>query len=217
MEPASRLLERQEALLRDIESAARQRDVSAVLALLKKLEMLASLVRQQEEIDRRLAAMEGDLLASPVTAAGPAEVQTDGSERAITPKERGRRQRDSFVRALATKGITLQRVKGAILRSPRGIRVGVAYAREGQQDKWFLGLPEDQFQHAVLLCEERSGRMTHFSLPEEFVREHGESLSRKDGQVKFNVLRRGEEFFLHLPRRGSVSIDAFHDNFSGLI
>lgn len=217
MEPLSRLLEHQKKLLRDIEVAARKGDVSAVLAKAKKLEMLESLIRRQEEIHRTLAALEGDLPASLVTDLGPEEGATDSDDRKLSAKERGRRHRDSFVQTLGHRGVTLQWVKGAIFRSPRGIRVGVAYARESKKDKWFLGLAEDQFEHAVLLCDEVNGNKIHFSLPKEFMSEHGQSLSRKDGQIKFNVFRRDEAFFLHLPRRGSVSIDDFRDNFTDLI
>src|SRR5262249_35031731 len=155
--------------------------------LMKKLEMLASLINRQEEIVRTLAAWEGGLPASPVPEVDPAEGPNDGDGQRLSAKERGRRHRDSFVRTLANRGVTLQWLKGAILRSPRGIRVGVAYARESKKDRWFLGLAEDQFEHAVLLCEERSGKVIHFSLPMEFMIEHGDSLSRKDGQIKFNV------------------------------
>lgn len=218
MKSLPRLLEHQKTLLGKIATTAQKGDVSEVLALSKKLEMLASLLkRHQEEIDRTLADLEGDLSASPVTDAGAVEVLTDGDDRTLSAKERGRRRRDGFVQTLANMGVTFQWLKGAIFRSPRGVRVGVAYARESNKDKWFLGLAENQFAHAVLLCEESSGKMIHFSLPKEFMRDYGESLSRKNGQIKFNVFRRGGEFFLHLPRRESVTIEAFRDNYSGLI
>jgi hypothetical protein len=173
------------SLLHEIEVAACKGDVSDVLALSKKLEKLASLMKRRE----------------------------------LSPRERGRRHRVDFVQALARMGVTLQPLKGAIFKSPRGVRVGVAYAREDsrQKDKWFLGLPENKFEHAVLLCEDRSGKEIYFSLPKEFLHEHGKTLSKSGGQIKFNVARRIGEFFLDLPWRESVTIEAFRDNLSGLI
>jgi hypothetical protein len=215
MQSLARLLEHQGTLLRDIEVAAREGDAAAVLALQKKLETIASLIRRQDEIDRTLAAFERELAAVPDTPVTTTEGLVCDDNREVSAKERGRRRRDDFVRTLASRGVVLHRLKGAIFRSPRGTRVGVAYNRE-KNDKWFLGLPEDGFEHAVLLCEERSGRVIHFSLPKEFMDEHGDALNRTNGQIKFNVRRRGE-FFLHLPKRGYVTIEPFRDNFSGLI
>jgi len=216
MQTPKRLQEHQEALLRDIEAAAREGNAAAVLALQKKLETLASLIRRQQEIDRTLALFERDLAAGPETPVTTTEGLAFDDDRG-SAKERGRRRRDEFVRTLSSRGVVLHRVKGALFRSPRGTRVGVGYGRESKNDRWFVGLPEDGFDQAVLLCEDRSGRVIHFSLMKEFMDEYGDALSRKNGQVKFNVVRRGGEFFLHVPKRGPVTIEAFRDNFSGLI
>lgn len=216
MQSLAQLLEYQGELLRAIEVAARKRDASAVLTSLKNLEMLGSLIRRQEEIDRTLVALKGGLAASPVTEVATTDSPNRDDDRKLSAKERGRRHRENFVRTLANMGVVLQPLKGVIFRSPRGILVGIASASESKKkDSWFLGLPEGRFEQAVLLCEEHSGNLRHFSLPKEFMSEHGEALSRKDGQIKFNVFRRNE-FVLHLPRHGCVSIEDFRDNFSGL-
>ena len=220
MESLPRLLEHQKTLLRDIEVAARKGDVSGVLASSGKLEMLASFMkRQEEEIARTLVALEGGLSASRGTDGGPAQALTDGHDRKLSKKERGRRRRVDFIRMLAKKGVDLQPVKSVIFKSPHGIRVGIASARENRKrkDNWWLGLPEGEFEHAALLCEERSGNEIRFLLPKEFMREHGESLTRREGQIKFIVFRRDGEFFLRLPGRESVAIEAFRENFSELI
>jgi hypothetical protein len=217
MQTLARLLEHQGKLLRDIGIAARKQDAAAVLALQRKLETLASLIRRQEEIDRTLAVFERSLAAGPDMPVTTTEGPASDDYRKVSAKERGRRHRDDFVRTLSSRGVVLHRLKGAIFRSPRGTRVGVAYGRESKSDRWFLGLPEDGFDQAVLLCEDRSGRVIHFSLTKEFMDEHGDALSRKDGQVKLNVFRRDGEFSLQLPKRGSVTIEPYRDNFSGLI
>ena len=115
-------------------------------------------------------------------------------------------------------GVPLEPVKGQVFRTGHGTRVGIAPASESNKyrDRWFLGLPENGFDHAVLLCYGCNGKLTHFSLPKEFIDKHSQTLSRKNGQLKFNVRRRGEEFLLLVPRRGPVSIEAYRDNFAGL-
>ena len=215
MQTMARLVEHQDTLLREIEVAARKRDASAVLDSMRKLETLVALMRRQQEIDQALLALKQGHTAMRSSTAGVTDARSedDGSE--PSSKERGRRQRDSFVRTLAGMGVRLQQSKGAVFTTPAGEAVGIAYAREGNKDRWFLGLPES-IDLAVLLCEGHGGKLTHFSLPKEFMDQHKRALSRKNGQLKFNVLRRAGEFLLHLPRRGSVSIEAFRDNFSGL-
>jgi hypothetical protein len=179
-----------------------------------------SAARRLMNLAERADGLHGDVAAlagGPQNHANPNGSPELACDQEVSAKERGRRNRDDFVGTLSSKGCSLAPLKGAIFRSPRGLRVGVAFSREGKPDKWFLGLPEDGFEHAVLLCEERSGRIIHFSLPKEFLEEHGNALSRRDGQVKFNVSRRREAFFLQVPRRGLVTIEPFRDNFSGLI
>ena len=214
MQTAKRLQEHQEDLLRDIEAAARKGDAATVLALQKKLETLASLIRRQEEINRALEVFERGVAAGSDTPVTTTERPTFDDDR-ISAKERGRRRRDQFVQLLASRGVLLHRLKGAVFRSPRRTRVGIAYGRVGKNDNWFLGLPEGGFDQAVLLCEDHSGTVTHFSLTTEFMDEHGGALTRKNGQVKFNVVRRGGEFFLHVPKHEPVSIEPYRDNFLG--
>lgn len=225
MRSTARLLGHLETLLRDVAAAARKQDVPTVIRLLGNLQTLGSLIRRQEEIDRRqeevdgtLAALKQGLAVPPVPGARmPDDTATDdGSE--TSSKERGRKHREDFVRTLGTLGIPVEKVKGQVFRTSHGLRVGIAYASESKRNKdgWFLGLPENDFDHAVLLCDGSNGKLTHFSLPSQFMDKHSRSLSRKNGQLKLNVRRRGEEFFLLVPPRASVSIDAFRDNFAGL-
>jgi hypothetical protein len=109
-------------------------------------------------------------------------------------------------------------VSGAIFFAPKlRLRIGVAYAHEGgRTNRWFLGLEEGKFDHAVLLCESKSGRVTHLSLPREFIAKYGSSFPRKDGQLKINLVMRGGEFCLLLPPGRPINVEQFRDNFYGL-
>ena len=94
MQTIARLVEHRDTILREIEVAAKRRDAATVLNTIGKLETLATLIRQQEEIDRSLAALkEGTWTPSASTeAVEPVRGERDGTE--LSSKERGRRQRD---------------------------------------------------------------------------------------------------------------------------
>jgi hypothetical protein len=111
----------------------------------------------------------------------------------------------------------LTRIRGAYYESPSGLRVGIAYAHEKEQNgKWFLGLDDGAFEHAVLLCESKNGDMVHLSLPREFVGKCGPLLAKVNKQRKFNVASYAGEYFLLVPGQGRVSLSPYLDNYKGL-
>jgi hypothetical protein len=198
-------------LLLEIQAAAREGDTSAVLNSARKLETLENLITLAKKP------------STPLTPCPPRPPATDGLSKengaALSPKARGHHHRDNFVRMLQSRGVALQQVKGPIFRTAAGTRVGIAYAHEGNarnKDRWFLGLPENQFDHAMLLCEPEHGELMFFSLPTEFMGQHGSGLSCRDGQVKFSVFRRSGECFLLVPRQGRVNIEPYRDNLNHL-
>jgi hypothetical protein len=86
-----------------------------------------------------------------------------------TVRENGREIREVFLKKLLQTGISLQQVKGeTIYRAKSGEKVGIAVATERQPDRWFLGLPEGGFDHAVLLCQREGGDVIEIRLPKGF-------------------------------------------------
>jgi hypothetical protein len=199
----SPLLQYRNDLFGEIQVAAKNQDSTAVLNAARKLETLENLIALGE-----------------LSAAGQQRQPTKelpGPE--LSAKARGRHHREAFVEKVRSRGVTLERDKGPIFKTATGTRVGIAYAHEGNRrnrDRWFLGLPENQFDQAVLLCEGGASEVTFFSLPKDFMSQHGAGLSAKDGQVKFNVFRRGSDFCLLIPRQTAVSLEPFKDRLSEL-
>lgn len=97
-----------------------------------------------------------------------------------------------------SKGGLIHHLKGVKYQTDSGRRLGIACARERQQFpfKWFLGLPDERFDFAVLLCQPQSRPQLDFVLPPDFVARVWPSLSHNSGQKKFHVVQSGENYEL---------------------
>jgi len=140
--------------------------------------------------------------------------QDDQEIESVRGKARGRECREAFVRREKRRGKNLEEVQGQIYRNGVGVRVGIAYGKSKKDGtKWFLGLPENKFDEAVLLCELLGGKIQPFALPREFVDKYKShlSVSKQWNQVKFNVSRDDNRFFLSVPRVTPVNIMPFAD------
>jgi len=121
-----------------------------------------------------------------------ADAHTVGS--APSKKARSLGARRSWI--LAYK-VPLRHVKNRLYRTPSGSSVGVAYASENENkrpDKWWLGLPDEQYDVVVLLCEDGDGTILDFVLPRDFLLRFWSGLTRSGGQVEFHVERSGATY-----------------------
>lgn len=223
MELMKRLIRVQDKVFREIGAAVRKEDSAEALALIPKFQEVTTMIRRLQDLDKQATTLESaNTIAPPHTARLAAKEKADQPPAASeSRKEWGRNQRETFVRTARERGIKLEPVKSKIYRRlPDALRVGIASAREASnKGRWFLGLRDNQFDHAILLCVSHDGELNHFSLPKEFIIQHGPSLSRELGQpeVKFNVFRREGLFFLHVSGQPPISIEPFRNNYFGLI
>lgn len=133
-------------------------------------------------------------------------------------KARGERVRTNWVSAHC--GTALSKLKGALYRNSRGEILGIAYAQEKayRTSRWFAGLPSGKFDCVAVLCEPIGADVFAVCLPTSFVQLHLPQLSRsRIGQVKFNVLRRGNDFFLDIPNVGQVDVTKHRDDFAAIL
>jgi len=222
MEMVTRLEKHRSNLLRRIATAAQKGETTAVMAHTNRLQRVERLISQLEEVDREVRALEDVETATSEPALPPqregGQEQTEGSAWRSSGKERGARRRLEFLKNLPPRARPADPVTGAVFKAPKlRLRIGVAYAHEGDRvNKWFLGLHEAKFDHAVLLCESRDGRVRHFSLPKEFMAQHRHALSRKNSQLKFNVVKRGGGYFLLVRPGRHINLEEFRDNYYGL-
>jgi len=92
--------------------------------------------------------------------------------------------------------------------------VGIAFATERQPDRWFLGLTKGSFEHAVLLCQSETLGILEICLPKDFFTKYGGRMSIHNGQMKFNVVRKGNTFNILVPDTDGVSASEFMGKYS---
>lgn len=212
-------LEREKAqILTRISEAALRGEAEDVLRESVRLEQVESLIHRYtglvQEIDNLSHAEEAKNTALPDRAViGTYEI-TSRKSIPKNGKEHGRAIRDSFIRKLLDSGINLQPVKGVIYKTSSGSRLGIAFATERQPDRWFLGLTKGAFDHAVLLCHSETLGTQDICLPRDFFAKYGDRMSASNGQIKFNVVRKGRTFSILVPGTGGVSTSEFLGKYS---
>jgi hypothetical protein len=136
-----------------------------------------------------------------------------------TAKERGQQAKVAFLMDAHKRGFNLRQERGALYRTESQGLVGIAYASERREGRWFLGLPvlNGNYHAIVLLCKTSNGEMKRFVLPKHFYSRYKDGFSESDGQIKFNVRRGyGSSFQMLIPGAGSVSVEEFIDKYDGL-
>jgi hypothetical protein len=209
-----RVEERRAELLRTIEVAARSTDTATVLSTSARLTELVGVLDSYRKLDER-----AELVLSGAPAPSAKGVPNEAPEEAeqVPGRGYGIDLRTKFLEKARAAGVDLRPYRGAIFRTPNGVRVGIAVATERKPNRWFLGLAEDGFDAAVLLCEDSTGRTLDICLPVSFVKRLKEKFSRSNGQVKFNVARRHPELVLKVPSVGAETIDQYVGAVSTLI
>jgi len=212
-------LEREkESILSKIAAAAVVGSSDVVLAECVKLKEIEKLIEEEKRIVSKFNRIKDATVSPPVSGGKkkyiskplpkpPANSSVTQIATAI---------RHAFLRKLERMGISLRPIEGrTIYRTSSGKRVGIAVATERLPDRWFLGLNAGAFDHAVLLCD-RNGETVEILLPENFFKEYGRSLSKSDGQFKFNVVRRGGVMYVQVPYSGDVSVAEYSKSYDFL-
>ena len=133
-----------------------------------------------------------------------------------SPRVRGLARRKEFINSIKRAGSTLIHQSGAMYLTDSGGLVGIAYASERQPDRWFLGLPDKDYIAVVLICERDDGEMMNFILPGDFFHTHRHNFSLVKGQIKFNIVHRGNNYMMTIPKAGNIKINQFLNNISSL-
>lgn len=218
MEIKNTLEQENEELLVQIANAAKEGKSSLVLSLSDKLAKVKSLISRYEQLVREVTEVQ---LKKPAEVFMDVQKGTHGQlnisylSSSLYSKSRteyGPEMRELFLKRLSERGINLKPVKGTIYRTKSDERVGIAVATERQPDRWFLGLPEDGFEHAVLLCH-KGDDIIDLQLPKEFFKQYGRNMSRSNGQIKFNVTRRGSGYFVQIPGSDDVDVSEFSNDY----
>jgi len=210
----ARLEAHQVKLLGKITTAAGAADTRTLFALNEELRRTDSLLRRMDDIGAEARA-----LLSFESQGSPRPPEQDGA-RLVQPPVSGRgigiKVRSDFLDRAAIAGLFLKPHRGSVYAGPSGRRIGIAVATEVKPNRWFLGLGENDFDAAVLLCVPASGRVIDICLPQSFIAQQMPFFSRSGGQIKFNVARRSGQTILKIPTRAPELVDQFIASIVGL-
>ncbi len=133
-----------------------------------------------------------------------------------SPRVRGETKRREFVDSVKEAGINLIHQRGALYVTDHDGLVGIAYASERQPNRWFLGLPDNDYAALVLICETDRSDLLNFILPSDFFHKYRDSFSFVKGQIKFNIVCRGNDYTMIIPNSGNIRINQFLNNYNAL-
>lgn len=132
----------------------------------------------------------------------------------LTHKEKGKLRREAFIENLQKKGIKIKHFKGAIYKTEIGRIVGIASATEFKWKKgyWFLGLPAQNYDLLVLLCETIDGKLLSFIFSSEFLKENSPNFILSGGNYKFHIFMKNGKYYTKFPDTGWLDVNRFLDN-----
>jgi hypothetical protein len=189
-------------LLDRIRIAVGRSESRAVIDASQQLKEIEDLLQDYAALDTRAQR----LLATAETVIGS---QTEPPS-TVPGRAHGIEIRADFLRRASSRGQQLYPIRGSIF-GLGDIRVGIAVATERQPNKWFLGLPQNGFDAAVLLCRNTAQEVMDICLPRSFVSQYASRLSASRGQLKFNIVRRVAGYHLLVPGIGAVDVQRYID------
>ncbi len=207
-------------ILSNISKAASEGRSDLVLSESEKLAKIELLINRHEQIvlaleELRSNKSNANLTQTSVKKEVAEKYNMSRSSRLASSRELGQKLRGEFIKKLDGKGVDLQLIKGkTIFQTKSGKRVGIAVAREGQPNRWFLGLPVGGFELAVLLCQRENGYLLEVPLSEKFFIEHGDSMSQSKGQMKFNIHQIGSRVMVQVTGIGGIDVSSFSIDYS---
>jgi len=220
MDTLKELQNEKNKILSNISMAACEAKTDTVLAESKKLEKIEHLISCHKQITSELEGLRRgstQIVQQKTRRIVVNSVSESRSTQMVASRELGEQIRHEFLNKREAEGIHLQLIKGkTIFRTGSGKRVGLAVATERQPNRWFLGLPAGGFDNAVLLCQRENGVVIDIPLPEQFFEKYGKVLSESNGQLKFNVVKRGSGVLVQVPGTEGINGKSFASDYSFL-
>lgn len=214
METKNRLMNEKANLLKQIAESAQRGNSQEVLDAGVRLGKIESLIERYDKLLEDISDLETRDRKMPNQVASR-QASVDAMDMA-SGRGIGKGIRMGFLKKSSEKGIHLEHIKGSIYETRLGHKVGIAVATERNPDRWFLGLPLEGFDHAVLLCRHETGNTVEICLAKNFFDQFGNKMSQSGGQMKFNVARRGSGYVILVPGTDGVSATKFVGDYSFL-
>ncbi len=203
--------------MKKIEDAAKIGNTALVVESSKIVEEIESIEKQLEQVLNSLSSIEKIVEQNGALDSVEFSTQLVSQEKGISPKKRGQQRRTAFVKRAQQFGIDVLQLKGVRYKVNNKNLIGIAYSGETRPNRWFFGLPHENFDTIVLLCERKNGQIMSFVFTKEFYKRIKIFMSTDNtGQFKYNITFRNEEYQLMIPERGCEKINLFLDNFDNL-
>jgi hypothetical protein len=216
LDAKDQLMHEKAVLLKQIADSAQRGSSQEVLAAGERLNKIESLINRYEKLlgDISDFGTEDGKTEPLQNIRGTAKLMNNpdvASGRGI-----GRTIRIDFLRKLSHENIRLDHIRSSIYRTQSGNKIGIAVATERKPGRWFLGLPMESFDHAVLLCKRENQDTIEICLPKSFFDEYEDKMSQSGGQIKFNVVRRGSGYSILVPGTDGVNVSKFVGDYGRL-
>jgi hypothetical protein len=214
MDLKKQLIDEKSNILKKIAEFAQAGKSQEVLAAGERLTRLEALINRYEKLAQETSGLLSGAYEPARLSPHPVKMQGTPKSLVASGREIGSRIRMDFLTRASEAGLRLQHVRGSIYQTDSGRKVGIAVATERNPDRWFLGLPADGFDHAVLLCKPETADLIEICIPRSFFDEYKGMLGHSGGQMKFNVSRRGNGYILLVPGTQGVNVTKFNKHYS---
>lgn len=201
--------------------AAKSEPHEALAGILRVLQESERAIAQIAELGALANRLESDLDQTQVSPAArrsvakPTVVASSKPRRNRPGKREGKAERGLFLQRVQRQGSALYPEGGRIYVAPGGKRVGIGFATEDRRGNlWWLGVPDESLDIAVLLCKSSAGERYSFVLPSEFLSKIRPFLSTNRSDLIFHVRQDGPNFELtDAPQSGLKAINQFRDRY----
>jgi hypothetical protein len=219
MDTKNQLMHQKSSVLKQIAEAAQRGNSQEVLEAGERLKKIDSLIDRYEKLLRDVSDLgreepEPHYLQKTQAISRSVSSRDLGTLDEASGREVGKTVRMDFIKKASEEGIHLEHIKGSVYETKSGNKVGIAVATERKPDHWFLGLPSKGFDHSVLLCKRDTGDIVEIFVPKNFFTEYGRKMSQRDGQMKFNVARRGNGYVILVPGTNGINVSKFLGDYS---
>ena len=204
----------QSLLFEQISSAASNRDVAKVAELSGLAKECEKIEVELTSLNRRVEAVKGSLKGPRSTSMTFAKFFSSLEDATPSGREVGKQARSEWIAGLP-HGISLNR-HGKQYQTARGQSVAVAFSNEIPNNRWFLDLPEEPPEVAVLLCKSLVGEFHDIVLPISDLRKEWDDLTRHNKRVKFNVKKDARRFLLFITGKKPLDVTRYVSNYAPL-
>jgi hypothetical protein len=218
MDMTSRIERLRDTVLKRVAASAHQGDIAGVARWSKLAVECDVVLRESQSLEKKVETLaksiEGNVEIKNVASFPEEHTEDSISSDVLSAKTLGSKIRAEWVEELRTERKITITGYGKRYRTVNNESVGIAFANELSKipDRWFLGMPDEPIDITVFLCRSSNDITYDFIIPVADLGSDWELLSRSGRQVKFNVRREGEHFYLLIPRSEPFPIDKYLGN-----